>query len=208
MRGELYLDTMKNFDWSFTTQITKHLSLKYFGVMTRKTIRVKTMSLNISSMFFLTEAKGVNLSEEWIGIARFQILRPRLLEGYKWVNGRPTQIEKSTRTNSMWLELGQCYPRNKKSMHLQNGQKKRPNCKQQAVTGESTRCRPMTRLTSRWLPMLFWSLNRGIAPAMPCKEKDNSRGKFQAGATMRNSQIQKTKEHAGRWSENIWNTLP
>ena len=63
-------------------------------------------------------------------------------------------------------------------MTLQNGQKKRPNCKQQVVSGESTRCRPMTRMVSRWLPMLFWCWNRGIDPAMPCKEKDNSRGNF------------------------------
>ena len=35
-----------------------------------------------------TEAKGVTLSEEWTGTTRFQILRTRLPEGYKWVNGK------------------------------------------------------------------------------------------------------------------------
>ena len=51
-----------------------------------------------------TEAKGVNLLEEWTGTTRFQILRSRLLEGYKWVIERPTKIQKTTRPDSIRLE--------------------------------------------------------------------------------------------------------
>ena len=32
-----------------------------------------------------TEAKGVNLLEEWTGTTRFQILRTTVPEGYGWV---------------------------------------------------------------------------------------------------------------------------
>ena len=52
-----------------------------------------------------TEDKDVSLSGEWIGTTRLQILCTRLLEGYKWVEGRPTKIEKSTPpADSIWLE--------------------------------------------------------------------------------------------------------
>ena len=49
-----------------------------------------------------TEAKGVNLSEEWTGTTRFQILCTRPPEGYKWVNERPTNIQKTTRPDGIW----------------------------------------------------------------------------------------------------------
>ena len=51
-----------------------------------------------------TEAKGVNLSEVWTGTTRFQILRTRLLREYKWVTGRHTKIQKTTRPESFGLE--------------------------------------------------------------------------------------------------------
>ena len=49
-----------------------------------------------------TEAMGINLSEEWTGTTRFQILRTRHLEGYKWVKGRSTKIQETTRPDSFW----------------------------------------------------------------------------------------------------------
>ena len=38
------------------------------------------------------------------GSTRFQILRTRLPEGYKWVVGRPTKIQKTTRADRIWPE--------------------------------------------------------------------------------------------------------
>ena len=40
-----------------------------------------------------TEAKGVNLSEEWIGTTRSQMIRTRLHEGYMRIKGRPKKIQ-------------------------------------------------------------------------------------------------------------------
>ena len=51
-----------------------------------------------------TEAKGVNLSEEWTGTTRFQILRTRLPDRHKWVNGRPQKIQETTRLDRKWPE--------------------------------------------------------------------------------------------------------
>ena len=45
-----------------------------------------------------TENRNVNLSET--GTTRFQILRARRPQGYKWVSGRPTKIQKSTRPDT------------------------------------------------------------------------------------------------------------
>ena len=43
-----------------------------------------------------TEAKAVNLSECWTGTTRIQILRTRLLEGYKWVKWATLKIQNQT----------------------------------------------------------------------------------------------------------------
>ena len=45
-----------------------------------------------------TEAKGVNLSEEWTVTTRFQILRARLPEGYKWVSGKTCENRQDHQT--------------------------------------------------------------------------------------------------------------
>ena len=50
------------------------------------------------------ETKNVNLSEEWTGTMRFQILRTRHLGGYKWVERRPTLVEESFRRQDVWPE--------------------------------------------------------------------------------------------------------
>ena len=58
------------------------IPLKYVDVMRQTQTSVNNVSENIINDL-RTEAKGVNLSEERTGTARFQILRTRLLEGYR-----------------------------------------------------------------------------------------------------------------------------
>ena len=76
------------------------IPLKYVDVMRQTQTSFNNVSQNIIIDFW-TEAKGVTLFEEWTGITRFQIPRTRLLEGYKWVNGRPTKIPNTTRPDSL-----------------------------------------------------------------------------------------------------------
>ena len=45
--------------------------------------------------------RKVSLSEEWMGTTRLQILRIKLREGYNWVNGRPTKVQKTTRPDTI-----------------------------------------------------------------------------------------------------------
>ena len=51
-----------------------------------------------------TEAKGFNLSEDWIGTTRLQILRTTL-QGFEWDQGRPSIIHKTTRPDNICLKL-------------------------------------------------------------------------------------------------------
>ena len=71
-----------------------------------------------------TEAKDVNLSEEWTGTARSHILRARLSEGYMWVNGRPSKITDHQTRQLLASSLDMIFVRHKKKNKLQNGQKK------------------------------------------------------------------------------------
>ena len=72
--------------------------------------RVKTMSLKKFSMTSGPKLRvSIFLRNECIATTRFQILRARLLQGYKWVNGRPRKIQKTTRPdscrNGAWTHL-------------------------------------------------------------------------------------------------------
>ena len=104
------------------------------------------MSLRITPKDIWTEAKDVNLSEVWKGDDKIPDLsiKKRLLERSKWVNGRPTKIQKTARPDSMWLEASTQWSKKQEDNVLQTEQKKVPNCMQHAATGNSTRNRPMT----------------------------------------------------------------
>jgi len=45
------------------------------------------------------------LSSQWTGQTLFYIIKPQLPPGMKWVEGRPTQIQKTTRPDSVWPEV-------------------------------------------------------------------------------------------------------
>ena len=68
------------------------------------------------------------------------------------------KIQFSTRPDSVWPEgLDTIIQETTKPNKLQNRQLKVPNCIQNAATGEPTRYRPMTKITSRWLLTLAWN---------------------------------------------------
>ena len=58
------------------------IPLKYVDAKRQTQTSVNNVSENIMNDV-RTEAKGVTLSEEWIGATRCQILRTRLSEGYQ-----------------------------------------------------------------------------------------------------------------------------
>ena len=98
--------------------------LKYVDVMRQTQMSIKKVSEHVINDI-CTEAKGVNLSEVWNGTTRLQILRTRLLEGHKWVNGRPAKSPKDhqTRQYIYGLKPGYGLPRNKDKTNAEWAQK-------------------------------------------------------------------------------------
>ena len=158
------------------------------------------MSLEIQSMIKGRKRTVPIVSEEWTGTTRFQIVRAKLLEWYRWVKRKthehPTYFQTRFDLSS---SLDEVTPETKRNQ-LQHEHKKMPKCKEHAETGESQRYRPMTRI--HYFKVILdadLKLDKDTAPAPPCTE-DDSRRKPQAGATsiddkMRSGQIQKM-EHA------------
>ena len=89
------------------------MPLKYVDAMRQTQTSVNSVSEYVTNDLW-TEAKGVTLSEQWIGTARCQILRTRHPEV-------PDQTEDV-------LKLGYQYSR-KKANYIAEGQEKVPNCK-------------------------------------------------------------------------------
>lgn len=56
---------------------------------------------------FWTEVGPRKLSVPWTGRTLFQILRPKPPDGKKWVAGRLTKIQATTRPDSIWPEIWQ-----------------------------------------------------------------------------------------------------
>ena len=89
---------MGNVDWSFTAGDESFpIPLKYVDVMRQRQKSTNNVSEHATNEI-TTEAKGVNLSEEWTGTTRFQILRTRFPEGYKWVAGGPYEDQEDHQT--------------------------------------------------------------------------------------------------------------
>ena len=103
------------------------IPLKYVAVMRRTRSTIDNVSENVIHDNW-TEAMDVNLSEDWTGTTRFQILRTRL-EGYIWVSGRPTKIQKITRPDSIWPQAWMQLSKDS-SNNVQIGRKSMPNCRQ------------------------------------------------------------------------------
>ena len=84
-----------------------------------------------------TEAKGVTLSEEWIGTTRFEILRTRPPEGHTWVEMEDLRKSKRLPDQTVrGLKLGSDFHETKDKHVLLNGQNQ--NAKLQAsrcITG-------------------------------------------------------------------------
>ena len=107
------------------------------------------------------EAKVVALYEKWTWSTRFHILCTRLPEMYKWVNRRPTEIQKTTRPESIWPEAWNKILQETFFINY----RMRTKCQ----TASST-----SRLSET---------GKDTALAMPCSEKVDSRGQPQTVAT-------------------------
>ena len=94
---------------------------------------------------------------------------------------------------------------------LKNGHNEAPNCKQHAATKESTRCWPTTKIISRWLLIVVRNW-KNTTLVLPCIGREDSRGKPLSYSTLIDASTgqwdSRHEEHAEKWSENAWITLP
>ena len=85
-----------------------------------------------------------------------------------------------------------------------------PNCKLHAATRESTRIWPRTRLLQGDCLTLVWNWKKILLLLYRALWVKTVEGNFWLAQLSlmptRSSQIQKTNEHAEKWSENIWTT--
>ena len=81
--------------------------LKYLDVMrVTKTDITEAAESRIED--FWTQHDPANdrpLSLDWVGTTTFNLLRPKPDEGYEWVEGRLTKIQKTTRPANIWPEI-------------------------------------------------------------------------------------------------------
>ena len=89
--------------------------------------------------------RQVLLSEDWIGTARFRMLRIKLPGGHTWVNGRPTNVQTISRLDPTCQRNGPDFKRNKHKRRLQPGTMKRSECKKLADKEEASTFHPQTQ---------------------------------------------------------------
>ena len=128
-------------------------------------------------------------------------------------NGRLTKIQNSTRLDSFWPGVCVSFSQETEGNHIAQLAEGSANCKQAARRNRgSTRYWLLTEITSRWLMTLVWNWkNKLFLLCCALREKTaevNLRQLQIQLMPVRNSQIQKTLEHAGKWSENMWTTSP
>ena len=128
-----------------------------------------------------TAANGVNISEKWTGTTRFQILRTRLPEGLRRVNGRPTKIQKTTRPDSIWPEAWTRLSQNQRDKR--NGRMGTRRCQTASSTPQRRNLRGIDRDYFKVIADARLKLEKDTALALPCIVKEDSRGKPQAGTT-------------------------
>ena len=152
------------------------------------------------------------VSKEWTRTTWFQIQRTRLPEGYKWANGRPTKIQKTTRPDSIWLEAKTQLSRKQQEKIALLSEKKVPHCKQHAATEESTRYGPMTKIASRWLLMLVWNWKRHCSCcAVHCDGRQSREASNLCDfcqCLLGTNRCRNDTSMRKKWSEHIWTTFP
>ena len=183
------------------------IPLKNVNVMRQTQTKKKNVSEHtINDTCF--EAKGVTLAEEWTATARFQILRTRLLEGYRCVNGRPTKIQKTTRPDSIWPEAWTpLFKEQKKTNEL--AEWAQDSAKLQAARRNKGTHEVVDRW-QRWLQGDCWSSSdTGKTLLMLCHAlRRKGQANLRQLKPLRNRQIQKRQEHTEQWSDNMWTTSP
>ena len=178
------------------------IPMKYADLLRQSQTIINTISDNIINVIW-TEAKGVNLSEEWTGTSRLQIapfkVCWRMHVGECKIRENPKYYPSR---QYMARSLDSIFQETERKINCRIG-KTRCHTANRTHQQESTRYWPMTRITWRWLLMLVWNWNnKNAVHAVLCIVREDSRGKPQTCA------ISKSKEHVKKWSDKKRTTSP
>ena len=89
-------------EWNVLEDETFRIILNYADV--KRQTRTSMNNASENTVDDIWNEDDVALSEEWIVTRRLGISRTKLPEGYKWVNGRLTNIQKTKRADAIWSE--------------------------------------------------------------------------------------------------------
>ena len=93
------------------------IPVKYIDVMRRTYTDLDTMAENTIDDLW-TEDGAKALSNPWKGKTVFYILRPPAPPGYRWVEGRLTKVQQTTRPDSIWPEVWQSLSKKQKQVEI------------------------------------------------------------------------------------------
>ena len=91
---------------------------------------------------YWTEPTSHEFSAPWTGRTRFTILRPEPPAGKKWVEGRLTRIQKTTRPDNVWTEFWGSLSPNGKKEAIEKWAKEKPKRDEARAKRGITRVEP------------------------------------------------------------------
>ena len=104
-----------------------------------------------------TDEGARNLSDTWRGKTVFTLLRPRGPPGYKWIAGRLTKSQKTSRPDHIWPEIWSAMGKKQQAGEKPNGKPFSPSLKQRAIKKAFGKFLLTTRTTSEFCPKFVLS---------------------------------------------------
>ena len=104
------------------TEANCPLPLKYIDVLRKTTTDIdEAAEAQIDDFWYDSDPK--ELSTSWTGRTVFTLLRPAPPDGYKWVEGRLTRLQTTTRPDSVWPEVWKSMSRKQQKTEIKNWKK-------------------------------------------------------------------------------------
>ncbi len=79
------------------------IPISYIDILRNTTTDLPTLAEKTLNDYWIEDGAR-ELSGLWTGRTRFMLLKPKAPDGSKWVDGRITKIQKTTRPDSVWPE--------------------------------------------------------------------------------------------------------
>ena len=81
------------------------IPLKYLDVMRHTQTNLDDLSDFSIRDLWTTAEEHISLNDSWIGSTTFHLRKPEPPKGHKWVAGRLTKVQQTTRPDNIWPEI-------------------------------------------------------------------------------------------------------